>query len=71
MSAAHPSPSPGFRFTGWHLLASVSAFFAVVIAIDVTFTVFAVRTFPGQVSAGAMAARMCAGALRRSCHKTV
>ena len=39
-----------FRITGWHVLASMIAFFAVVIAVDVAFTVMALRTFPGQVS---------------------
>lgn len=51
MSAIHPAAGkPGFRVTGWHVLAGVTAFFAVVIAVDVLFTVLAVRTFPGQVS---------------------
>ena len=40
----------GFRITGWHVLAAIVGFFAVVIAVDVTFTVLAVRTFPGEVS---------------------
>lgn len=39
-----------FRVTGWHVLAGVTAFFAVVLAVDVSFTVMAIRTFPGQVS---------------------
>lgn len=46
MSAAVSS----FRLTGWHVLAMVVGFFAVVIAVDVSFAVFAYRTFPGQVS---------------------
>jgi len=41
---------PGFRFTGWHALASVVGFFAVVIGVDVSFAVAAYRTFPGEVS---------------------
>lgn len=44
-----PAPS-GFRLTGWHVLAMVLAFFATVIGVDVTFTVLALRTFPGEVS---------------------
>jgi nitrogen fixation protein FixH len=32
------------------VLAGVTAFFAVVIGVDATFTVVAIRTFPGQVS---------------------
>jgi nitrogen fixation protein FixH len=48
MSQAH-APS-GFRLTGWHVLAMIVGFFATVIAVDVTFTVLAVRTFPGEVS---------------------
>lgn len=41
---------PGFRLTGWHVLAIVTGFFAVVIAVDVSFAVAAYRTFPGEVS---------------------
>lgn len=40
----------GFRITGWHVLAAVTGFFAVVIAADVSFAVMAYRTFPGEVS---------------------
>jgi nitrogen fixation protein FixH len=52
MSAAHtlPESKPGFRLRGWHVGAAVCGFFAVVIAVDATFTVLAVRTFPGEVS---------------------
>ncbi|HEY0647901.1 FixH family protein [Phenylobacterium sp.] len=50
MSAVDSSARAGFRIKGWHVLAGVSAFFAVVIAVDATFTVLALRTFPGQVS---------------------
>lgn len=39
-----------FEVRGWHVLGGVSAFFAVVIAVDVAFLVLAYRTFPGQVS---------------------
>ncbi len=45
-----PAPAKGFRLNGWHVLAGVSAFFAVVIGVDTTFAVLAYRTFPGQVS---------------------
>lgn len=38
------------RLTGWHVLALVVGFFAVVIAVDATFALMAYRTFPGQVS---------------------
>jgi nitrogen fixation protein FixH len=50
MIAADP-PRAGFQLTGWHVLAIISGFFAVVIAVDVGFVVMAVRTFPGEVSA--------------------
>ncbi|OJU10084.1 MAG: hypothetical protein BGN86_06075 [Caulobacterales bacterium 68-7] len=40
----------GFRVRGVHVLFGVIAFFAVIIAADATFTVMAVRSFPGQVS---------------------
>lgn len=39
-----------FEVRGWHVAAGVSAFFAVVIAVDATFMVLALRTHPGQVS---------------------
>ncbi|MCW5759840.1 MAG: FixH family protein, partial [Phenylobacterium sp.] len=48
MSAADTPARPGIR--GWHVLAGVSAFFAVIIAVDASFAVLAIRTFPGQVS---------------------
>lgn len=50
MSAAHQSETAGFRIKGWHVLAGVTAFFTVVVAVDTTFMVVAFRTFPGQVS---------------------
>jgi nitrogen fixation protein FixH len=44
-------PAPrGFQLNGWHVLAAVVGFFAIVIAVDMGFLVFAYRTFPGQVS---------------------
>jgi nitrogen fixation protein FixH len=50
MSAVDTPERSGFRVRGWHVLAGVTAFFTVVIAVDATFTVLALRTFPGQVS---------------------
>jgi nitrogen fixation protein FixH len=50
MSAARSERAPGFRITGWHVLAGMVGFFGVVIAVDVTFAVLAYRTHPGQVS---------------------
>ena len=50
MSLAKPGPRPPFEIRGWHVLAAVCAFFAVVFAVDASFTVMAIRTFPGQVS---------------------
>ena len=50
MSLAHPAPRRPFALNGWHVLAGVCAFFAVVIGVDASFTVMAIRTFPGQVS---------------------
>jgi nitrogen fixation protein FixH len=43
-------PRPGFRLNGWHVLAIVTGFFSIVIAVDVGFVVMAVKTFPGEVS---------------------
>lgn len=39
-----------FEVRGWHVLAGVTAFFAIVAAVDASFMVMAIRTFPGQVS---------------------
>ena len=44
------SLKPGFRLTGWHVLAIVCTFFAVVIAVDVGMAVMAYRTFSGEVA---------------------
>lgn len=37
-----------FVLKGWHVLAGMLSFFAVVIAINVAFAVVAVQTFPGE-----------------------
>ncbi|MFN9928124.1 MAG: FixH family protein [Phenylobacterium sp.] len=50
MTPTSPSLRRPFEIRGWHVLAGVSAFFAVVIAVNVVFMVLAYRTFPGQVS---------------------
>lgn len=50
MSDLAASPVQGFRLNGWHVLAMIVGFFAVVIAIDVSFAVLAYRTHPGEVS---------------------
>lgn len=51
MTAADEPETDGFRIKGWHVFAGVAAFFSVVIAVDGAFTVIALKTFPGQVSA--------------------
>ncbi|MCR5881050.1 FixH family protein [Phenylobacterium sp. J367] len=48
MSATH-APD-GYRVRGWHVLGGVTAFFAVVIGVDVTFMALALKTYPGEVS---------------------
>ena len=50
MSLVPTAPRRPFEIRGWHVLAGVTAFFAVVMAVDASFTVMAIRTFPGQVS---------------------
>ena len=42
--------TPGFQIRGWHVLAMIVGFFAVVIGVNVVFTVMALRTFPREVS---------------------
>lgn len=49
MSATHPLRAER-RMTGWHVLAAIVLFFAVVMGVDGVFTVMAVKTFPGAVS---------------------
>lgn len=41
---------PPFVLTGWHVLAMVVAFFAVVIGVDAVMITQAYRTFSGQVA---------------------
>jgi len=50
MSVQPPGARRPFEIRGWHVLAAVSTFFGVVIAVDMAFLVLAYRTFPGQVS---------------------
>ena len=42
--------TPVRGLTGWHVLAMVVGFFAVVITVDVLFAIQAYKTFPGEVS---------------------
>jgi len=37
-----------FEIRGWHVLATILGFFAVIIAVNVTFAVYAIRSFPGE-----------------------
>lgn len=43
------APAKGFRITGWHVLAGVTLFFAIIIAVDVLFIVKAYESFSGQI----------------------
>ncbi len=40
----------GFRLTGWHVLAMIVAFFAIIIGLDTWFATLAYTTFSGDVS---------------------
>ena len=40
----------GFRLTGWHVLAMVVGFFAIVMTVDICMATMAVRTFSGEVA---------------------
>lgn len=44
-----PKPRRGFRFTGWHMLAIMVAFFGVVIGVNLWMAGLASRTFTGEV----------------------
>ena len=39
----------GFRFTGWHFLAIMVAFFGVIITVNATMATFAVKNWTGLV----------------------
>ncbi len=50
--ASPPAPvTPGFVLKGWHVGLIVVAFFAAVIAVDVSMAIRAYSTFPGEVTA--------------------
>jgi len=51
MSQADLSAPKGFRLTGWHVLAAVCTFFALVLAVDIGMATMAYRTFSGEVAA--------------------
>ena len=47
-----PAPAgPGFVLKGWHVGVIVVAFFAGVVAVDVSMAIRAYSTFPGEVTA--------------------
>ncbi|MDG2521822.1 FixH family protein [Caulobacter segnis] len=50
MTVAATPPSPKGQITGWHVLAAMVAFFALIIAVDALFIVKAYRSFSGQVA---------------------
>ena len=37
-----------FEIRGWHVLTAILLFFGAIIAVNVTFAVYAVRSFPGE-----------------------
>lgn len=43
-----PNDASGFRIKGWHVLAAMVAFFAVVISVNAVFITLAVGSFPGE-----------------------
>lgn len=50
MSTLDGAKREDFRVKGWHVAVWVVAFFTVVIGVDTTFTVLALRSHPGEVS---------------------
>lgn len=50
-----PQSAPA-RFTGWHMLAILAAFFGVVIAVNVLLARLATQTFSGEVVANSYVA---------------
>ena len=49
MSPTDIAPAKGFRINGWHVLAGMILFFAIIIAVDVLFMVKAYQSFSGQI----------------------
>lgn len=49
-NALTPRRRPPFQIRGWHVLAGMCGFFAVIFAVDGAFMMVALKTFPGQVS---------------------
>ncbi len=39
---------PGFKINGWHVLAGMVAFFAIIIGVNIVFITVALDTFPGE-----------------------
>lgn len=50
MTVLPPAAKAPFTLRGWHVLAMVCGFFAVVIGVDGAFAYLALKTHPGQVS---------------------
>lgn len=50
MTALLPAEKAPFVLRGWHVLAIICGFFAVVIGVDGVFTYLALKTHPGEVS---------------------
>lgn len=51
MTVPAAAPRPPFTIKGWHVAVGVVGFFALIIAVDMSFLVIAYRTHPGQVAA--------------------
>ena len=49
-SASHPTARTPFRFSGWHMLAILVAFFGVVTVVNVYMAHLASSTFTGEVT---------------------
>ena len=43
-----PEGSSGFRIKGWHVLAGMIMFFAIIIAVNTVFISLALKSFPGE-----------------------
>lgn len=50
MTVLDPPAKRPFAFTGWHVLAIICGFFAVVFSVDGVFAYLALKTHPGEVS---------------------
>lgn len=46
--SGEPGAPPGFTIKGWHVLAGMVGFFAIIISVNAVFITLAMQSFPGE-----------------------